>query len=260
MVRSREKIALFVFIGLILAGLASLLVYIFVIGHSLNTTVSKIDDATGNLDGYTAILYKGTAEEKHESVVDRSNSNPSDFNKRDITQILSKRTNNQSNNSDDEVTAAEVAESNTSDSSSNKSKLTMLSLSRSYLSKNACVIELDTENSQKYLQPTVIRANGKTYGVFNIDAICATKNYFEKRIAQYEALKCDFIICITTDLKHMESYKGADIVISAQDEGLSSNGASAEGTFFEDAAFKGQIGTLLISPSRTITAKDVISL
>ena len=60
---SREKAALGFFVFLALAGLGVLIAYIVTVGHSLNVAASNIDDATGNLDGYTAVLYKGTATE-----------------------------------------------------------------------------------------------------------------------------------------------------------------------------------------------------
>lgn len=63
---SREKAALGFFILLALAGLGVLIAYIVTVGHSLNVAASNIDDATGNLNDYTAIIYKGTATEHHE--------------------------------------------------------------------------------------------------------------------------------------------------------------------------------------------------
>ena len=68
------------------------------------------------------------------------------------------------------------------------------------------------------------------------------------------------MVCVTKDLSLLESYKGASIVISSQDEGLSPYGALVKGVFYDDAALVGQVGTVLVSPSRTITAKDVSSL
>ena len=64
---SREKAALGFFVFLALAGLGVLIAYIVTVGHSLNVAASNIDDATGNLDGYTAVLYKGTATEHRET-------------------------------------------------------------------------------------------------------------------------------------------------------------------------------------------------
>lgn len=58
---SREKIALVVFVGLIAASLCGLVGYL-AIGHSWNVAASNIDDAAGRMDGYTAIVFKGTVD------------------------------------------------------------------------------------------------------------------------------------------------------------------------------------------------------
>lgn len=58
---SREKIALIVFLVLAIGMGFILFGYVFA-GHSWNVTASNIDDAFGNMEGYTAIVYDGTIE------------------------------------------------------------------------------------------------------------------------------------------------------------------------------------------------------
>ena len=60
---SREKIALIVFLILAIGMGCILFGYVFA-GHSWNVTASNIDDAFGNMEGYTAIVYAGTIEEE----------------------------------------------------------------------------------------------------------------------------------------------------------------------------------------------------
>ena len=60
---SREKIALIVFLILAIGTGCILFGYVFA-GHSWNVTASNIDDAFGNMEGYTAIVYEGTIEEE----------------------------------------------------------------------------------------------------------------------------------------------------------------------------------------------------
>ena len=67
---SREKAALVVFFLLGFSVLAIAIAYICTLGHSLNVAASSIDDAAGSLDGYTALVYEGTAENHRETVVD----------------------------------------------------------------------------------------------------------------------------------------------------------------------------------------------
>lgn len=74
----REKIALVVFVGLIAVSLFGLVGYLAV-GHSWNVAASNIDDATGQMDGYTAIVFKGTVDPevpKKNSEAKKSESKP----------------------------------------------------------------------------------------------------------------------------------------------------------------------------------------
>lgn len=55
----REKIALVIFIGLILLTTLGAFAYLTV-GHNWNVAATSIDDAAGSMDGYTAFVYPGT--------------------------------------------------------------------------------------------------------------------------------------------------------------------------------------------------------
>lgn len=57
----REKIALFVFLALVAASLLVITAYIERAGSSWNSTATSIDDARGELLGYAALVYRGTA-------------------------------------------------------------------------------------------------------------------------------------------------------------------------------------------------------
>lgn len=251
---SREKAALGVFALLALGGLAVLLTYIFTVGHSLNVAASSIDDATGSLDGYTAILYEGTAVERKETVTETFPTAGGD------TSLSLNRQSTQSSaeSASDETTATEVGSSE--GESEESTSVTVAQLYRSYVEDQADVIELDVKNLQTYNERTVIRAGSHTFGIFSIDEVTAVESYFEKRVAEYEAIDVDFIVLVVSDMSLLESYKGVDIVVSAQEEGLAANGALVDGIFYDDAALTGQVGTILVSPSRTVTAKDTTSL
>lgn len=266
---SREKVALGFFIVLALAALGVLIAYIVSFGHSLNAAATSIDESTGNLDKYTAILYKGTATERHDTVVD-----PEAVGEKVSSRVLNKlSTQNNNNHPDNEVSASDMTDSQTKnadakDAASGQSSadakpqqpLSVFELQRSYVDKHANVFTLDVEHPQQYNESCVWRAGKYTFGILSIDQITANASYFEKRIHEYKAMKVDFIICVVSDLSLLDSYKGANIVISTQDEGLSADGVSVDGIFYDDACMKGKVGTLLISPSRTITARDASSV
>ena len=241
---SREKAALVVFIVLGLSALGVVIAYICTLGHSLNVAASSIDDATGSLDGYTALVYDGTAESRRESVVDTTGAKNG---------MLASRSLNRQSTQKAAEKKGEISASQASDAAKEgegASEVSLFSLQCSYVEKQASVVVVDVENPRRYNERTVVRANGRTFGFVSIDEVTAQESYLAKRIADYKELGVDLVVCVTKDLSLLEDYSGAAIVISTQDEGV----------FYDDAALKGQVGTVLVSPSRTITAKDVSSL
>lgn len=64
---SREKIAVVLFVailGLVVVGLCAYLV----VGHKWNTAATTIDDAAGDMAGYTTILFEGTSAPDYQDV------------------------------------------------------------------------------------------------------------------------------------------------------------------------------------------------
>lgn len=57
---SREKIALVLFVAVIALVILCFAAYL-IVGHKWNEAATTIDDATGDMAGYTTILYAGTA-------------------------------------------------------------------------------------------------------------------------------------------------------------------------------------------------------
>lgn len=252
---SREKAALGFFAFLALAGLGVLLAYIIHVGHQLNVAASNIDAATGNLEGYTVVMCEGTAVEKKETVIDASSLEGN------ITSRVINRESQGASENSDEVSAEDVAKSEEQNDSEEKEKLTVTSLRHAYLQKQASVMVLDVKNPAKYLDYPVVRAGKYLFGVVYLDEVNAKPHYLKNRVEWYkEKAKANFIIVVVKDLSLMKSYEGADCVVSLQNEGIAASGASLGGVFYEDAPMVGQVGTMLISPSRTITAKDVTTL
>lgn len=266
---TREKAALVFFIGLALFGLVCVLTYIVLFGHSLNATASSIDDATGNLEGYTALVYEGVAEEDDDDAIQAqtpeqevANLNPvmrtvAPLNDRALYRYRMYESETAST-SDDEVTASDVADSD--ESAEDQQKATVFGVMCSYRDKNAAVIEVDVTNSRAYNETTIVRANGKTFGFISLDRVSAVPHYLDKRVAEYEELNTDLIVAVVSDLSLLSNYDGVDIVISTKNEDIASSGVVMGSTFVNDAAQIGQVGTILVSPSRSVSAKDVTSL
>lgn len=332
---SREKLALIFFVFLILFGLGISLFYISTLSKPLNVAASNIDDATGNLEDYTAIVYEGLATEKKDAKNSGSNSNDSssDLNKRAQT----------SNDSSEEVTASEAI-SDESNSEEEKETVSVRSVRKTYVEKGASVFEVKVADPREYQSKSIVKAGKFTFGILSVDKTTASTSadleaYIQKRVKEYESLKIDFVVLVVSDLdlltvsedasssasstqssdssatkdatkdatsdatsetdsqatstkdtsnssasassassssstssssssstdkksstqttKKQISLKGVDIVISTQDEGLNSGGVMVDGIFYNDAPLKKEVGTILISPSKTISAKDI---
>ncbi len=251
---SREKAALGVFLFLAVAALGVVIAYIVTFGHSLNVAASKIDDAAGSLDGYTALLYQGTAESRRATVVNAPDHASDSLGPRALNRQSSQKGGEGSNG---EVSAAQASSSVGDGQEGQQASVSLFSLRVSYVEKQAAVITVDVEHPEAYNERCIVRANGKTFGFVYIDEVTAWQSYLQKRIADYKLCGVDMVVCVTKEIGLMRSYQGSSIVISQQEEGISPHGVAVQGVFYDDAALKGQVGSILVSPSRTITAKDV---
>ena len=282
---SREKIALVVFVALVMAGLGLSLFYVAALGRNWNVAANNIDDATGSLDGYTAIIYAGLAEEP-ETALDRAVQRYHN----ESTQKLNDQGEQGATSTENEVTASEI----TPEAKDVSQPPTVDAVRTLYLEKNASTLVLDVNNPAMYDEQTVVTAGNYTFGVLyyttdraNQDRVASKRacvpalpiydnatqtlvlpteddtapvTYLEQRVAAYEEADVDFVVAIVDDLSVISAHEGVDIVISTQEEGLVATGVSSDGVFYVDAALRDEVGTLLISPSRTITAKDITSL
>lgn len=257
---SREKIALIIFALLVVCGFGALMFYLTGVGHSFNAAASAIDDAAGDLDEYTAIIYEGTAEKKKALNEAGLDSIPEEgINK---TLELGKDQAIQSSKGTDEVIASDIAPKSSGDAQGSSAgqgseSLSVSKVRDSFLRKHASVYQLDLSDPTIYIERTIVKAGKYRFGILAIDEASALPHYISSRIKEYEDAGVDFVIAVVDDLSRVNSTEGIDIVISTQEEGLKPVGVSSDGTFFNDAALVGEVGTLLISPSKVISAKDI---
>ena len=226
-VKSREKIALFVFLALIVLSLCGLGWYL-VAGHSWNVAASNLDDTFGSMDGYTAIVYPGTAVEPAAGK-DADAAAPKDG-------------------------AAGEAEGEGSLLGPKKKTLSAQEAKEGYEEKGATVFSLDTVDLDAYREGVILKKGGHRFGVFGIAEPTSTI-VLEKQIAYFKRHKVDFIVLVTPDKEYAEDVSGIDIVVSTQDEDLFVMGETIDGTFYVDAPAVGSVGAILISPSNVVSAK-----
>lgn len=264
-VKSREKIALFVFLALIVLSLCGLGWYL-VAGHSWNVAASNLDDTFGSMDGYTAIVYPGTAVEPvagkgagdavgdaadgKESAEGAAAGKEADAGSPDAP--------GSSGGKDATGTAgtASVPGTDAGESllGSKKKTLSAQEAKEGYEEKGATVFSLDTVDLDAYREGVILKKGGHRFGVFGIAEPTSTI-VLEKQIAYFKRHKVDFIVLVTPDKEYAEDVSGIDIVVSTQDEDLFVMGETIDGTFYVDAPAVGSVGAILISPSNVVSAK-----
>ena len=250
-VKSREKIALFVFLVLIVLSLCGLGWYL-VAGHSWNVAASNLDDTFGSMDGYTAIVYPGTAVEPvaGKGAGDAAAGKEADAGSPDAP--------GSSGGKDATGTAgtASVPGTDAGESllDSKKKTLSAQEAKEGYEEKGATVFSLDTVDLDAYREGVILKKGGHRFGVFGIAEPTSTI-VLEKQIAYFKRHKVDFIVLVTPDKEYAEDVSGIDIVVSTQDEDLFVMGETIDGTFYVDAPAVGSVGAILISPSNVVSAK-----
>lgn len=249
-----------VFAALIVLSLCGLGWYL-VAGHSWNVAASNIDDTFGNMDGYTAIVYAGTAEKSK----DASEKTVEDTPTSDEKTLLPNGTApddslDSDRDPDDTPASAGTGTLENSDSSkSSKPPLKVDDVQQSYEDKKATVFSLDTENLGQYSEGTILKKGDHRFGVFSVTAPMSLRA-LEKQVAYFAMHDVDFIMVITPDKAYVDGASGIDIVISTQDEDLFVMGETIDGTFYVDAPEVGKVGTILISPSNVVSAKVIEEL
>lgn len=287
---AREKIALIVFILLVFVGIGCLVAYIN-IGHSWNVTATTIDDATGELDGYTVVLFQGVVLDEEgdggseETVLDGdglANSEETPF----VTEISSEdgESSDLSDVSDEigvEDSGSEESDisdatslsgaSNTGGSlplfnssskfgaSEEKEPVDVSDAADSYREKGASVLVLDLDDSAKYEEGTILKRGDRRFGVFSV----SFNEPLPKVQAKIDYLKeqsVDFVVAITPDKRFVQKATGVDVVISSKSEGLFFMGETLDGTFYTDSPLVSQVGAVLISPHNVVSSRDISEL
>lgn len=270
-VKSREKIALFVFLVLIVLSLCGLGWYL-VAGHSWNVAASNLDDTFGSMDGYTAIVYPGTAVEPvagkgagDAAAEDDAVGDAADGKESAEGAAAGKEADagspdapGSSGGKDATGTAgtASVPGTDAGESllDSKKKTLSAQEAKEGYEEKGATVFSLDTVDLDAYREGVILKKGGHRFGVFGIAEPTSTI-VLEKQIAYFKRHKVDFIVLVTPDKEYAEDVSGIDIVVSTQDEDLFVMGETIDGTFYVDAPAVGSVGAILISPSNVVSAK-----
>ena len=128
-----------------------------------------------------------------------------------------------------------------------------------YEEKGATVLVLDTADPSQYSDGVILKRGSKRIGVFSVDAPLPEKAA-EARVKYFRDCKVDLVVCISSVRTYVRNLQGADIVITLQDEEVSTMGGNSNGSFFVNAPHVDSVGAILVSPSNVVSAKVIESL
>ena len=128
-----------------------------------------------------------------------------------------------------------------------------------YEEKGATVLVLDTTDPSQYSEGVILKRGSKRIGVFSVDVPLSEKAA-ESRIKYFRDCKVDLVVCISSVRTYVRNLQGADIVITLQDEEVSTMGGNSNGSFFVNAPHVDSVGAILVSPSNVVSAKVIESL
>lgn len=294
--RSREKVALIVFLILVIVGFGGLASYLAV-GHTWNVAASNIDDATGSMEGYTTIIFKGLTPPAPTNTQSKtpssstqgatagsssttpSSSDPSSdgsdsganasassggsaANPSVSTENSASSTSPSSESSSSSTTAptgTDAAASAPGTTTTKKPALTVADVQKNYEDKNATVFSIDVETLSLYGEGLIIQKGTQRFGIFSIVSTDSLEK-IEKQIEYFKSYKVDFIVAVVPEKRLVTSISGIDIVISTANEDLFVMGETIKGTFYVDSPEVGSVGVILISPSRVVSAKVIQEL
>ena len=128
-----------------------------------------------------------------------------------------------------------------------------------YEEKGATVLVLDTADPSQYSDGVILKRGSKRIGVFSVDVPLSEKAA-EARVKYFRDCKVDLVVCISSVHTYVRNLQGADIVITLQDEEVSTMGGNSNGSFFVNAPHVDSVGAILVSPSNVVSAKVIESL
>lgn len=128
-----------------------------------------------------------------------------------------------------------------------------------YEEKGATVLVLDTADPSEYSDGVILKRGSKRIGVFYVDVPLSEKAA-EARVKYFRDCKVDLVVCISSVRTYVRNLQGADIVITLQDEEVSTMGGNSNGSFFVNAPHMDSVGAILVSPSNVVSAKVIESL
>ena len=226
--RTREKVALLVFALLVVLGGSVLLRY-FETGRSFNMAATAVDDAFGQMSGYTAIVFDGTYD-----VLDalRPTKLPSvDGGAEERPETLG------------EMVAAELAR-----------------LRSFYEEKGAGVLTLNVDDLARYEKPRILMAGDRKIGVVAVDYYASARQ-LKKLHDELASAGAESFVCLVPRLSCLADTDDFNVVIVTDDDQAEPGRGEGEGSaHIVYAPERGQVGVVLLTSLNVPSSKVYASL
>lgn len=260
--RTREKVALVVFAVLVILAVVVLSSYFFT-GRSWNVAASFVDDTVGQMKGYTAVVYAGTAQPEEVAIsVDGGTPDPAN-----AASHLNVPT----------ELSAEGSTAEESPDVADSVGLGLLSLLPPlpgiyegvyvsdvrdlYEQKEARVVSLDVAHSERYALPKVLVGDdGTRIGVFSVSSY-TTRARLKQYRAYFDKERVNAVVCIAPRTALLADLSQMSVVIVTDDpDETNPRGRFVGDTLVAAAAPIDTVGVILFSPNYTPSAKVVDGL
>lgn len=275
--RSREKVALLIFV--LLLALGAFLIGSYIVGsHSLNVAATQINDTFGNMEGYSAIVFEGT-QKPDDGAADAS----ADAAAADVEEGAGRAlriegaggadgADGGSDAAGDARTVAEEAVPKASEReraaleiaarSTGLAKETSVETDEVvalYRDKGAHVFAIDATDFSRYADNVILKRGSTRIGVFSVTAMTSVPT-IEKHVEYFADYHVDYVVALTPDPDYLKTKDGIDIVISTDAKDGSTLGRTVQGAYVVSTPEMGEVGVVLVSPSNVVSSKVVEEL
>ena len=161
-----------------------------------------------------------------------------------------------------DLAASEEGDTSSALKSSDKESLSAVSteeVAKNYADKNSAVLKLDTLTPGAYSEGAIVKRGAKRIGILSVDVPLSIEAA-ELAIEPFVTAKVDLLICVTPSKSYVSNASGFDIVVTTQDDSVSTMGETSNKTFYVAAPTRGKVGAVVVSPSNTVSAKVIDSL
>lgn len=247
---SREKIALLIFFVFIAAAAFFACSY-FLIGKQLNTTATVVDEATGNMQDYSLVVFSGTASLRNaDAETEAASSKGEDAYAASLGQDAASALRSKLLEA---YVAAKI------EGTLAKERVFVSEVRDDYELKGADVATIDIGDMKRYSKPAIIDSGKRKFGIFSARSY-VSRAKLKSNIESLRGQGADNIICIVANPQMLSSYNGIDAVICLSPLNEEDGNSPIGPTLVIENPKEGDVGVMLFSDTNAISYKVVKTL